>query len=260
MNIILLTDLEGINGVTDIGFMERGSIKYEKGCRQLEKSICLAAEVCFQNGVETVYYLDGHGGGNNVREEIIDSRVVKIDISRWEQLMKQGEIDGLIEIGAHAGAGTLNGFLDHTMNSKKWFRYTINGREMNELALQALFCAQFGVPVIACTGDETVCEQAKGYIPEIVTGAVKRAQGRNLAVDYENADEILKNTVRTAIEKLHEISLFEMAGPLTAELTFYRTDMCEEALAASDKRTERVDARTLRKMIPFADHYRDLLF
>jgi len=30
------------------------------------------------------------------------------------------------------------------------------------------------VPVIACTGDETVCEQAKEYIPEMITGAVKR--------------------------------------------------------------------------------------
>ena len=47
---------------------------------------------------------------------------------------------------------------------------------------------------------------------------------------------------------------------MTAELTFYRTDMCEEALAIADKHTERVEARTLRKMIPFAEHYRELLF
>jgi len=97
----------------------------------------------------------------------------------------------LIELGAHARAGTLNGFLDHTINVKKWFCYTINGSEMNELAMQAIFCAQFGVPVIAYTGDEIACEQAKEYIPEIITGAVKRAVGRNQAYSYEDADQIL---------------------------------------------------------------------
>ena len=40
-----------------------------------------------------------------------------------------------------------------------------------------------------------------------------------------------------------------MEYPLDISLTFYRTDMCEEALAACRVKPERPDARTLRKTV-----------
>ena len=69
-------------------------------------------------------------------------------------LLQNGELDCQIELGAHARAGTLGGFLDHTITSKAWFSHKVNGMEMSELSLHALLCAQYAVPVIACIGDE----------------------------------------------------------------------------------------------------------
>jgi len=260
MNVFILTDLEGISGVVDISYMERGSEKYKKACSYLSESINLAVDTCIKCGAEKVYYLDGHGGGGNVNPDDIDKRAVKCDLATWQQLMRDGKIDCQIELGSHSRAGTLNGFLDHTVTSKQWFCHKANGMEMSELSLHALVCSKFGVPIVACLGDETACEQAKEYIPDIYTGAVKNALCRNTAKNYENADDILIETITKALKNYKNVSLFKMDMPMEIELTYYRTDMCDEAYMRCDKKPLRVDARTLRKEINEITKYEDLKF
>ena len=260
MNVFLLTDLEGIAGVTDIEFMDRAGEKYPIAREKLCESINLAVQTCIEEGAENIYYLDGHGGGGNVYEEKIHARAIKCDISEWEHLLREGKIDCQIELGSHARAGTIGGFLDHTINSKSWFRHCVNGLEMSELSMHALVCGAYDVPIVACIGDETACRQAKEYIPQIFTGAVKKANCRNFAADVRNADEILVSTIRRALQNYKNVPIYQTAEPATVELTLYRTDMCEHILARCKETVERVDARTLRKQVERITSYRDLKF
>lgn len=260
MNVFLLTDLEGIAGVLDIDYMDRMGEKYQIARGLLSESINLAVRTCFDCGANRVYYLDGHGGGGNVREELIDSRAQKCSISEWQELLRTGLIDCQIELGSHARAGTEGGFLDHTISSKTWFCHRVNGREMSELAMHALVCGAYGVPVVACIGDEGACRQAREYIPEIYTGAVKHADGRNQAVDYANADEILVATLRRALANYKSVEPYRIDTPVEVELTFYRTDMCEKALTKCNTPVERPNARTLRKRVERITCYEDLKF
>ena len=260
MNVYLLTDLEGLWGVTDIDFMDRDSDKYLIARERLTESINIATRACVEAGADNIYYLDGHGGGGNVYEDKVDPRAVKTDVPTWEKLMCEGKIDCLIEIGAHARAGTIGGFLDHTISSKEWFCHRINGVEMSELTLHALLCGTYGVPIVACIGDEVACTQAKEYIPEIYVGAVKVATTRNLAKDYENGDEILANTVKTALKNYKNVPIYKVDMPATVEITYYRTDMCEAALEKCKYNAERVDARTLRKCVESFATFGDLKF
>lgn len=260
MNVFIITDLEGIAGVTDIEFMDRTGKKYALARKLLSHSIDLAVKTCFHAGADHVYYLDGHGGGGNVHEEMIDSRAQKCDICTWQELLSSGRIDCQIELGAHARAGTIGGFLDHTLSSKSHFCRKINGVEMSELSMHALVSSTYGVPIAACIGDEAACRQAREYIPNIYTGAVKLATVRNFATDYENADEILVDTVRSTLKNYKSVSLYRLSEPAVLELTFYRTDMCESMLAKQGGDVERVDARTLRKTVEKFRHYNDLKF
>lgn len=260
MNVFLLTDVEGVAGVTDIDFMDRAGEKYPIAREALCKSINLAVSACFEAGADTVYYLDGHGGGGNVYAEKIDPRAIKCDLPTWEALLRDGKIDCQIELGAHARAGTIGGFLDHTISSREWFCHRVNGLEMSELSLHALVCGAYGVPVVACIGDEVACAQAREYIPAIFTGAVKKAERRNVAVDHANANEILTSTVKEALKHYRTVKPYRLAAPYVVELTFYRTDMCEAALAGCKEFVERVDARTLRKCVDRIGCYRDLKF
>ena len=260
MNVFIFTDLEGISGVTDIDFMDKTNEKYALACELLCKSINLAVSACKDAGADKVYYIDGHAGGGNVYKDRIDPRAVKCTLSDWQSLIASGEIDCLIELGSHARAGTMGGFLDHTINSKQWFCHKVNGIEMSELSLHALICGAYGIPTVACIGDEAACEQAKEYVPDIYCGAVKKATCRNFAENYDNAEEILINIVKAAIKGYKNVSLYKIDGAATVSLTFYRTDMCERVFARCGDEVTRVDARTLCKTVDTITKYEDLKF
>ena len=260
MNVFILTDLEGIPYVDDIECMGTSPEKYRNACRHLTNTLNAAIQSCFENGADHVYYLDGHGGGGNIRPEDIDPRSTRCSIAEWQMLLQKGELDCQIELGAHARAGKLGGFLDHTITSKAWFSHKVNGVEMSELSLHALLCAQYAVPVVACIGDEAACEQAKEYIPDIYTGAVKKADKRNMAHTYENCENIIVSTIQEALNNYDGVSFFRMQFPAQVELTFYRTDMCDEVYEKAPESVERVNARTLRKTIPRLSYYEELKF
>lgn len=260
MNVYLVTDLEGIAGVDSIEFMDRNGESYQKAREMLTRSIAVAVKTCFACGANKVWYLDGHGGGGNVYPEKMDARAEKSTIAQWMELLAAGEIDCEIELGSHARAGTVGGFLDHTLNSTKWFSLKVNGVEMSELSMHALIAAKYGVPTVACIGDEVATVQAKEYIPDLYTGAVKKAECRNVAVTDENAEAILVQTIQEALANYKQVSLYRLPEPLTVELTLNRTDYCEELIPKITGKFERVDARTLRKTVSELKSYYDLRF
>lgn len=260
MNIFILTDLEGISGVTSIKCIDPSTDDYAYACRKLEESINLASEVCRKNGAENIYYLDGHGGGGNINPENIVPYAIKADIREWQKLISGGKIDFQIELGSHARAGTLGGFLDHTISSARWFSYKINGKEFSELGIHAVFCGAYGVPIAMCSGDETACAQAKEYVPEIITAPVKKAKCRNMCFDYPDADKILGDAIVKAIKNYKEIKPLSISYPANIELTYYRSDMCEEDLSKCTGNAVRVGARTLKKTILKTASYENLKF
>ena len=185
MNVFLLTDLEGVPGVTDIDYMNRPGEKYEKARQCLTECINKTAEYCFKYGAQRVYYLDGHAGPavNNVIEENLDSKIIKVGFDDWEEHVRLHHFDVCIELGSHARAGTIGGFLDHTHSSKEIFARLLNGREMSELSFHAAYHSEFGIPTILCVGDKAACEQAREYIRiyiQLVLRSVQR--GMNVRI------------------------------------------------------------------------------
>lgn len=260
MNVFLLTDLEGIPGVLSIDAIASGTAAYADACVRLTQSINDCARICRAAGADQVYFLDGHGGGGNVRADLLDGSAVQTNIAGWEALLRDGAIDCQIELGAHARAGTINGFLDHTISSRQWFALRVNGTEYSELAMHAALCGQYGVPVVCCIGDETACRQAQEYIPSIRTAAVKRAEGRNRAVPLPDCDAAVRAAITDALASVRQIPPMQLALPAEVQLTFYRTDMCEAVLETCGAETTRVDARTLRKTLTELTSYADLKF
>ena len=259
MNILLITDLEGVPGVTDIDFMDTENEKYQKAKLYLTECINKTGDFCLEYGAEKVYFFDGHGGPkmNNVIDEITDSRLIKTDADGWQNLAKEGKIDACIELGSHARAGTVGGFLDHTMSSKVIFTHRINGEEQSELSLHALFLGEFDIPTVCCIGDKAACDQAKEYISGIVCAPIKTATQRNTCTDEKNPYDIIECAVKEALSSINIIKPIKAKKPIKAEVTYYRTDMCEGVLVGKTD-TERVDARTLRKVSRTIEKFSDL--
>lgn len=59
---------------------------------------------------------------------------------------------------------------------------------------------------------------------------------------------------------LEGIEVYRLSEPAEVVLTFYRTDMCEEALLRCGSDVERTDARTLKRRVAKLDKYSYLKF
>ena len=267
MNVLITTDIEGIPGITTMESIFKSTdegVSYGKSCRKLENALNWVIETCIENGADDIYYIDGHGGGGNIIEENINPRAVRINLEEQAKLLKAGKIDCNIELGAHARAGTLGGFLDHTFNSSVIFDYQINGKSCNELSLQATLYGNFNVPTILCVGDVVACEQAKEYIPEIRTAPVKKGTERNVCEELPNAEQVVREATADALVNYKNIPPYKPGYPITIQQTTYRTDMTDRIYAAmrakGDTAVERLDARTLRKTVTEINNYFDLRF
>jgi D-amino peptidase len=160
---------------------------------------------------------------------------------------------GLILTGHHAMAGTLDGFLDHTMSSTHWFSFRINGQPVGEVGMETAVAGHFGVPLIMVTGDEAACTEAETMFPGIVTVPVKRGLGRSKArcIPPERAHASIREGAAKAVAKADELKPWKLEPPIELELTLCRSDYADSV--ASRSGVERVDARTVRKVVPSAD-------
>lgn len=247
MNVFILTDLEGSTGAFDIECIDRTSQAYRLAANALEDDLILAAYTCRKHGADRVFYLDGHGGGGNIDPNRLSGIAEDCGgINGWMELLQNGKIDCQIEIGAHARAGTINGFLDHTLSSKQYFSLSVNGFEQSETSLHAMICSAYKVPIVALTGDFSACKQAQEYIAGLPVGIVKTASERNHCIPVTNPQSALAQAVTDGITHYQDFPLYLPEAPYTFELTYYRSDYCEEQLQRARHNPERIDARTLR--------------
>lgn len=260
INVFIVTDLEGISGIgniTQVSDTAAGS--YAFSLERLMKDTNAAVDGAFEGGAGAVYVLDGHGGGNNFIEGMLDQRVVqlyKLNADRFDP----DKTNLLMSVGAHAMSGTHNAFLDHTQSSVAWHDYSINGRRCGEIAQSAAFAGAWDIPMVMVSGDEAVCAEARQFFGDIATAAVKYAVGRNNAVtaDLGEAEGRIREAAKKGVSLAGKIKPFRPLLPAEIRLEYNRADYCDSAMQRGE--LERLDARTVRKVIHEIKNYADLLF
>ena len=249
MRIYIHTDLEGISGIDRGEMVPRDSGEYEY-CRELLMGdLNAAVDGAFAGGATEVIVLDSHGGGGNFRLDMLDPRAhndTKPN-KKWWGIMDE-RCDATYFIGAHAMAGTINGFLDHTQSSMAWFNYYINGRKVGELGQWALVAGNWGIPLVMVSGDEAACVEAHQFFDPCMTAAVKRGTERQRAValPLEEARQRIWQAAHDAIEIVHEAKPYCPQKPMEIICEFTRADYCDSA--ARSGKVDRIDARTVRKL------------
>lgn len=262
MKVMIMTDMEGLSGVDTMEMIsETESDGHRIARERLMLDLNAAVEGAFDGGATEVYVEDGHGTGKNFIKEMLDKRAVQLNPTSWNEKVRNGEIDAYMEVGCHAMAGTFNGFLDHTQSSKAWYNYIVNGRKCGEIAQGAIFIGAFDVPFVMVTGDEAACVEAKAFLGDVECAVVKYGIGRNRAklICPDKALDIIREAAKNGMEKINTIRPYKPVMPLEIVLEYYRSDMCDDAYKRLDN-VERVDARTLRKMVTKINSYRDILF
>jgi len=253
MKIYILTDMEGISGIWRPEQVQKGNPEYERARKFLCEDVNSAIAGAFDGGATEVVVLDGHGGGDNFILEIMDERATYETVKNPLEVMPSlnENFGGLMQIGCHAMAGTLNGFLDHTQSSTSWFNFYVNGVKFGEIEQAGAYAGAFGVPVIMVTGDKAACEEARRFFGEIELVSVKEGLGRNRAkcIAPKTAHKMIHDAAVRAVQraKSGEFKPFILKEPIEMKLELCRSDYADEYAARPG--VERLDARTVRKII-----------
>jgi len=250
MRIYILCDMEGSSGIWRPEQVRPDAPQYVQGRELLLADVNAAIAGAFEGGASQVVVCDTHGGGAHFLLERMDERARYETPTAASAMPSLDEsFAGLILTGHHAMAGTLNGFLDHTMDSSRWFCFRINGQPVGEIGMEAAHAGHFGVPLLMVSGDEAACQEAERMFPGIVTVAVKRGLGRNCAhcLAPAAAREMIRQGAAEALRRAGSLKPWRLDPPIELELTYYRSDYADQAAALPG--VERVDARTVRRVV-----------
>ena len=249
MRIYIHTDLEGISGIDRAEMVPRESDQYRYACELLMGDLNAAVDGAFAGGATEVIALDSHGGGNNFILDMLDHRAQNDTKPnrKWWGIMDE-QCAATYFIGAHAMAGTINGFLDHTQSSLAWFHYIVNGRRIGELGQWAMVASNWGIPLVMMSGDEAACVEAHQFFRPCKTAAVKRGIGRQRAeaLPLEEARQRIWQAAHDAIAIIPEAKPFCPQKPMEIITVYTRADYADNAAASGN--VDRIDARTVRKV------------
>lgn len=209
MKFYMMTDLEGVSGVTDYESWDDNShanwATRQRMHRLLVAEVNAAADALFEAGATEVIVNDGHGRGYTLDPEALDPRVQVIHGGSrpiWLPLLDE-TCDATLLIGAHAKAGTTQGIAYHTY-SEDVQDWSVNGVSMGEMGFQALIAGTHNVPMIFVSGDHWACEEIKALIPNIVTAAVKKGLTWKCAVAYtpKVARQVIREGILNAVARM----------------------------------------------------------
>jgi D-amino peptidase len=250
IKIYIMTDMEGISGVREPSQCDREHPEWQPARRLLVGDVNAAVAGAFDGGADEVLVSDGHGGGFNFLLEEMDPRATYERPNGARDYLPglDETFSGVFQIGAHAMAGTLGGFLDHTQSSVHWFEYRVNGRPCGEIGQVGAGAGHYDVPVLLVTGDRAACEEARGFFGQIETAAVKEAIARNRArcLHPQRAQELIRQAARRAMGLVGHIEPWRLEPPIEVTLTYTRQDYADQV--ACNPGVERLDARTVRKV------------
>ncbi|HEY9225553.1 MAG TPA: M55 family metallopeptidase [Gemmatimonadaceae bacterium] len=173
LKVFVSVDMEGISGIGTGAMTNANGKDYQLGRRLMTDEVNAVVAAIFQRSATAqVLVNDSHGDMQNLLHTELDPRVQYIQGAVKPVGMVAGldsSFDAVIFLGYHARAGTANGFLAHTGTGSVKGLW-INGMEVGEGELNALYAGAFGVPVILAAGDSLAVEQiAKATGAEVVT-------------------------------------------------------------------------------------------
>ena len=213
MKFFILTDLEGVAGIDSFS---QTRTKEEEPKRPAMAQLAREVNACIE-GIKSVYpdaevdVWDGHGPGGLRPGDLVGGRYLR----EGKPYMNLAGYAAMLFVGQHAMAGTFAAPLSHTYSSRTVAYYRLNGWFIGEFGARALIAGRQGVPTIFLSGDDKAALEAKIFIPEIETVAVKAGKGIEAAehVSQDEACRLVREGAARAVRRMGEIPPFTGIEP-----------------------------------------------
>ena len=224
MKLFISADIEGISGVTNDAQASQTGAQFPEARRWMTGDVNAAIAGACEAGVTQVLVKDAHGWALNILPDEVDERATLLQ--GWG--VEDGMMEGLTAdhqlaflVGYHPRAGTPDGVLSHTW-SGALRRLIVNGVEIGEMGISALFAGALGVPIALVTTCEAGARQARELMPWAETVAVKRGITRFAAelTPIKPAQQLIREAARRAVQRLGEMQPFRFEAPYVVQTTW----------------------------------------
>lgn len=214
MRFLIMTDIEGVTGVTTFSQAE----KSEFGREMLMNDLCAVLEGIRDAGADAVVY-DMHTDGRNVDICRVDSPVVMGKPILGELYRGVGsDFDGLFLLGLHTMQHT--GHLLAHSYLREYDAIYLNGLLVGEIGIEAALAGEQGIPLKFISGDDMGCLEAKELISDIVTCPVKKSLGDDTAIclSPEKTAKMLREKAAEAVRA--EVKPFAVGSPYEIKIVY----------------------------------------
>jgi D-amino peptidase len=238
MRVFIISDMEGVAGITNWQQVTGGESLYEEGRRLYTEEINAAIRGARAGGATEVVVMDCHGAGrgwsfNSLIPDLLEEDcefVVQHEWTEYTEYLEQG-CDAALFVAMHAMAGTADGGMNHTVSGTHWRTLRFNGRAVGETGINAALCGAWGCPVLLVTGDEAVCREGRELLGDgLTTVAVKRSLGRFSARHKTPAAarRMIEHGARAALRDPKAVAPFDPGRPCEIEVELSGSDHAEQ--------------------------------
>jgi len=239
VKVFIVSDLEGVSGVTHPGQTIGGSPMYEESRRLYTEEMNAAVRGAKAAGATEIVVMDCHGAGeewdfNSLIPELLDEAcdfVVQDSWTEYTAFLESGA-DAALFVGMHARAGTRYGVMNHTVSGQVWQNLWFNGVLVGETGINAALCGHWGCPVLMVTGDDAACDEARDLLgPSLTTVAVKQGLGARSARNIAplRARALIEEGARTALADLTAVEPYLPGHPCEIQVE-YKNTLAPDAL------------------------------
>jgi len=223
--IFVSVDMEGIAGVVSNEQLGPPGFEYERFRQFMTEETNVAIAAAREAGATEFVVSDSHGNMQNLLVEKLPKDVLVVRSAPRPLMMMQGldeSFDGVIFIGYHASTTNPEGVRAHTMSSATLADVRLNGVSVPEAAFNAAIAGQFGVPVLAISGDDVIVKEARGLLGDVEGAVVKWAYGFHSAktLTPEAARDVIRDRVKAAMARRASFRPYVVKTPVELEVRF----------------------------------------
>jgi D-amino peptidase len=237
VRVFIVSDMEGVSGITKWEQVRGGEPLYEEGRKLYTEEINAAVRGAHAAGADEIVVMDCHGAGkgwtfNSLVPDLLDPRcewVVQHEWTEYTAYLEAG-CDAALFVAMHAMAGTPDGVLSHTVSGTDWHTLRFNGVAVGETGINAALCGTWDCPVLMVTGDEAVGREARELLGDgLTTVAVKEGFGRFSArhVPPTKAREMIEEAAARALSDTKAVQPYDPGRPCEIEVELASPDHAE---------------------------------
>lgn len=249
LKVFISVDMEGVAGVVSDQQLGPTGFEYARFREFMTAEALAAIEGARAAGATEIVVADSHGNMQNLLVERFPADVRIVRGPGRPLSMMQGldsTFHAVVYIGYHSGTTNLDGVRAHTMSSARMTGLRLNGTEVSESGFNTAIAGHFGVPVVAISGDNAAVAELLALVPGAAGAVVKEAVGFHAGITRtpEAAQQLIREAVRTGVQRRASIPVPRLAGPYTLEVGFKNYRAAE--LLAYLPIVERTTAHSIR--------------